>query len=65
MTALDRNHDQSPVAAGGGASGGGGESGPGRTLYIQGVNKDEIYSGSKLIDVINDMHRNDAPEELL
>lgn len=49
------NAGSQPVAAGGG--GGGGSSGSG-TMYIQGLNKNDLYSGDQLIDVINEAQRN-------
>lgn len=50
------NAGSQPVGASGGG-GGGGSAGSG-TMYIQGLNKNDLYSGDQLIDVINEAQRN-------
>lgn len=51
------NAGSQPVS---GSSGGGGASSPGQTMYIQGLNKNDLYSGSQLVDLINHAQENGA-----
>jgi hypothetical protein len=47
-----------PVNPSGGGAGGGG--GPGTTMYLQGINKGDLYTGTQLIDMINAAQQNGA-----
>lgn len=55
------NAGSQPVAA----SGGGGSAAPGQTMYIQGLNKNDLYSGSQLVDLINHAQENGARLRIL
>lgn len=54
------NAGSQPTNGGGGGGGGGGGSSPGTNMYIQGLNKNDLYSGSQLIEVINAAQKDGA-----